>query len=408
MVQVQGSIQDITKRKQNEEEMRQLRNYLSNIINSMPSILVAVDLDGKVTQWNSRASELTGLSLEDVRSQPLAEVFPLLANETDRIQTAIKECRIISSPKVSRKVDHEDRYEDITIFPLVANGVEGAVIRIDDVTQHMRMEEMMIQSEKMLSVGGLAAGMAHEINNPLAGMMQSAEVISNRLGTNIHMPANERAAKEAGTTLDAIESFMKARGIPRLLGNINESGRRAAGIVRNMLSFSRKNEATVSSCDLAELIDKTLELAATDYDLKKEYDFKKIAIVKEYAVPSISAPCQSINIQQVLLNILRNGAQAMQGAGTESPRFVLKARMEHDSEMAVMEIEDNGPGMDEATRKRVFEPFFTTKPVGTGTGLGLSVSYFIITENHGGKISVESSPGNGAKFTISLPLKERG
>ncbi|WP_051309040.1 two-component system sensor histidine kinase NtrB [Desulfogranum japonicum] len=405
---MQGSIQDITKRKQNEEEMRQLRNYLSNIINSMPSILVAVDLDGKVTQWNSRASELTGLSLEDVRSQPLAEVFPLLANETDRIQTAIKECRIISSPKVSRKVDHEDRYEDITIFPLVANGVEGAVIRIDDVTQHMRMEEMMIQSEKMLSVGGLAAGMAHEINNPLAGMMQSAEVISNRLGTNIHMPANERAAKEAGTTLDAIESFMKARGIPRLLGNINESGRRAAGIVRNMLSFSRKNEATVSSCDLAELIDKTLELAATDYDLKKEYDFKKIAIVKEYAVPSISAPCQSINIQQVLLNILRNGAQAMQGAGTESPRFVLKARMEHDSEMAVMEIEDNGPGMDEATRKRVFEPFFTTKPVGTGTGLGLSVSYFIITENHGGKISVESSPGNGAKFTISLPLKERG
>ncbi len=115
------------------------------------------------------------------------------------------------------------------------------------------------------------------------------------------------------------------------------------------------------------------------------------------------APCEGAKIQQVLLNILRNGAQAMQEAGTESPLFIVRTRLEKSRKMVRLEIEDNGPGMDEATRKRVFEPFYTTKPTGEGTGLGLSVSYFIITENHHGEMNVESNPGSGAKFIIRLP-----
>jgi signal transduction histidine kinase len=94
----------------------------------------------------------------------------------------------------------------------------------------------------------------------------------------------------------------------------------------------------------------------------------------------------------------------MQEAKTDSPRFVFRAKVDADRKMAIMEIEDNGPGMDEERQRRIFEPFFTTKPVGTGTGLGLSVSYFIIAENHGGELTVDSTPGNGAIFTIRLPL----
>ncbi len=118
--------------------------------------------------------------------------------------------------------------------------------------------------------------------------------------------------------------------------------------------------------------------------------------------------CQASKVQQVFLNILRNGAEAMRSnsAASRSPRFILRVYAENDS--ACVEIEDNGPGMDEATRKRVFEPFFTTKPPGSGTGLGLSVSYFIITEDHGGAMYVESSPGAGTTFTIRLPLEGRG
>ena len=116
-------------------------------------------------------------------------------------------------------------------------------------------------------------------------------------------------------------------------------------------------------------------------------------------------PCEGAKIQQVLLNVFRNGAQAMQEEGVENPVFIVRTKFEKERQMVCMEIEDNGPGMDEKTRKRIFEPFYTTKPSGVGTGLGLSVSYFIITENHGGEMSVESTLGSGAKFIIRLPLE---
>jgi signal transduction histidine kinase len=127
--------------------------------------------------------------------------------------------------------------------------------------------------------------------------------------------------------------------------------------------------------------------------------------VKEFAADLPRVPCEKSKIQQVLLNVLRNGAEAMAEKETWDglpPRFVLRTSSEGD--MARIEIEDNGPGMDEATRKRVFEPFFTTKSVNRGTGLGLSVSYFIITEDHGGTLTVSSAEGKGTTFVIRLPL----
>jgi signal transduction histidine kinase len=171
-----------------------------------------------------------------------------------------------------------------------------------------------------------------------------------------------------------------------------------------MLSFARKDGTKISSHDLTEIIDKTIELAATDYDLKKTYDFKRIKIIKTYRCDLSAIPCQASKIQQVVLNILINGAQAMQGVRTRDPQFTIRTYVDTDRGMACIEIEDNGPGMDERTRKHIFDPFFTTKPVGVGTGLGLSVSYFIITENHNGEMAVESSLGTGAKFVIRIPL----
>jgi signal transduction histidine kinase len=315
----------------------------------------------------------------------------------------------------SRNVHHVSRhprlesnkqvYEDITIYPLTSNGVEGAVIRIDDVTEQVQMEELMIQSEKILSVGGLAAGMAHEINNPLAGMMQSANVMKNRL-ERIDMPANLRVAEALGISMGDIKVFMEKREIFRMLDAIQESGARAAEIVSNMLSFARKSDTSTSSHYPDQLMDESLELAATDYDLKKQYDFKSIEIIKEYAQDLPMLLCEGAKIQQVLLNILRNGAQAMQAAKTQSPRFIIRIYKKETPGMVCMEIADNGPGMDDATKSKVFDPFFTTKPVGVGTGLGLSVSYFIITENHKGTLAVSSEPGKGANFIIGLPAQD--
>jgi signal transduction histidine kinase len=279
-----------------------------------------------------------------------------------------------------------------------------------DITEKLRLEEMMIQSEKMLSVGGLAAGMAHEINNPLAGMMQNAEVISNRLDGD--RESNKKAALKAGTDMTSIRKFMKLRDIPHMLDMIRASGTNAAGIVTNMLSFARKSDTSFVHCGLADLLNQTIDLAGSDYDIGKNYDFRSIDIIREFQSDMPQISCEPGKIQQVVFNILRNGAEAMledageQGNNKKS-QFVLRLKHETETDMARIEISDNGPGMDSDTCKRVFEPFFTTKDVDSGMGLGLSVSYFIIKENHHGELSVESTPGKGSTFIIRLPLTDK-
>ncbi len=402
---------DITERKRTEKEVRGLRNLLKNIIDSMPSILIGVDNKGRITQWNQQAVSATDVSAENAQGALLAKVFPGMAKEMDKIRQAIASRQVQKESQAAHRVDGETRFSELTVYPLISNGVDGAVIRVDDITERVRIEEMMIQSEKMLSVGGLAAGMAHEINNPLAGIVQNIQVVLNRILKD--MPENDRVAAECGADMEAIREFMKRRDMVEMLEAIRISGARAAEIVKNMLSFSRKCESGAAPADLGELLDETVDLAASDYDLKKKYDFKNIEIVREYDPDLPDAPCEKTKIQQVILNLLKNAAEAMAEnvedlandvePGAKAPRIILRAS--RDGEMARIEVEDNGPEMDEATRKRVFDPFFPAKGVGEGTGLGPSVSYFIITENHGGAMTVESPPGGGAKFVIRLPLE---
>jgi PAS domain S-box-containing protein len=400
---VHASIRNITDRKNNEEELRRLRNLLSNIINSMPSVLVGVDMEGRVTHWNREAEKITGVNADDARGCTLADVFPQLSGEMEKVVEAIRERVPLKDEKIPSEVNGEVRYSDITVYPLTSNGVEGAVIRVDDITERVRIEEMMIQSEKMLSVGGLAAGMAHEINNPLAGILQNVQVIRNRI--KMGLPKNNEIARLCGTSIDVVENYVKERGIFPMIDSVMESGRRASKIVDNMLSFSRKSDSNFSPHNLAALLDKTVELASNDYDLKKKYDFRQIEIVREYKENVHEILCEASKLQQVFLNILKNGAQAMSEKkyATAKPLFILRILREDTS--VRIDIEDNGPGMDEMTRKRIFEPFFTTKGVGLGTGLGLSVSYFIITENHNGRMAVESVAGKGTNFIIHLPLE---
>jgi signal transduction histidine kinase len=178
----------------------------------------------------------------------------------------------------------------------VANGVEGAVIRVDDVTERVRLEEVMIQSEKMLSIGGLAAGMAHEIKNPLAGILQNAAVLDNRLFGDL--PANRQAAEAAGTAMTAVQHYLELRKLPIMMDNIRSSGTRAAAIVRKLLSFARKSDRSVSSHDLGALLEQTVELARMDYDMKKRYDFKQIHIVGAFDDTVPPVPCEASNLQQ--------------------------------------------------------------------------------------------------------------
>ncbi len=396
-----GVYVDITDVKSAREEMDRLRNLLSNIIDSMPSVLIAVDPSMRVTQWNLEAERVTGVTAQEARGGVLPEVFPGLSGEKGKIERTIADGEPRSDEKVPWGGDGGARFSDVTIYPLTANGVGGAVIRVDDVTERARMEEMMVQSEKMLSVGGLAAGMAHEINNPLAGLLQNVQVMRNRIKADL--PKNRRAAEALGLSMEDVERFMEQRGMYSMMASVLQSGRRAARIVDNMLSFSRGGKAVASIHDLAVLLDKTIELAENDYDLKKKYDFRSIEITRDYDPDAPLAPCEGGNLQQVFLNIIKNGAQALASREDPSSPARLVLRVKRDGEDVRVEIEDNGPGMDESVRKRIFEPFFTTREVGDGAGLGLSSSYFIVTRNHGGSLSAASKPGEGARFIITLP-----
>ena len=211
--------------------------------------------------------------------------------------------------------------------------------------------------------------------------------------------------------LSGIIAYTRERGLNQMLDAIIDSGRRAAAIVDNMLSFSRKSESEFAKLDLGELLDKTVELARSGYDLKNNYDFKQIEVIREYEPDMPKVACEGSKLQQVFFNLLKNGAQAMAEyrSRPEVPDALslFTIRLSHVGNMARIEIEDNGPGMDDETRRRVFEPFFTTKGPGSGTGLGMSVSYFIITENHGGTMHVHSTPNRGTTFILELPIKGR-
>jgi len=398
---------EIKERKKVQEKLIDMRNYLSNIIDSMPSVLVGVDVQKNVTQWNSEAHRVTGIAPANALGRPFEELFPRMESEISLVREKMRTGEVYKKNRQAWGVNNEIRYEDVTVYPLTSNGVKGAVIRIDDVTQKVRMEEVLVQSEKMLSIGGMAAGMAHEVNNPLGGIMQTAHVMINRL-TDTDLPANVRAAEELGISLQSIRAYMEKRKIIEMVNTIHESSKRAVRIVQNMLDFARKSDSSSSPCDLLNLLDQSLNLAKTDYNLKKKYDFRQIKIVRDFEDDIPYVPCESSKIQQVFLNILRNGAEAMQEiADGPAPCFTLRMSCDKKAGMVRIEISDNGPGMDKETLERIFEPFFTTKSKGQGTGLGMSISYFIITDTHNGKMWVESEQGNGTTFFISLPLNSK-
>ncbi|NJB66379.1 PAS domain S-box-containing protein [Desulfobaculum xiamenense] len=383
-------------------ELTSLRNMLESVINAMPSILIGVDENGKITHWNQKASEQTGLTQEAAERMNLQEALPALADSDVLIRRALESGDPIRIHKLQLNMTGTTGWYDLTVYPLPHQIGANAVIRIDDVGDLMRMEQTLVQAEKMMSLNSLAAGIAHEINNPLGAIVQGTQNISRRFSPDF--PANVTAAQEAGVSLDGIHTYMEKRKIDRLLDGIRESGLRAATIIQNMLDFSRKSDAGMAIVNVHEVLDHAVSLASTDYDLKKKYDFRNISIERRYADNMPPLRIARTEIEQVVLNLLRNSAQAMSSHGSngETPRIVIETELA--SRYGRITITDNGPGMDDKTRSRIFEPFFTTKPPGEGTGLGLSVSYSIITRNHAGRFEVESTPGKGTTFILSLPI----
>lgn len=382
-----------------------MRLDLKSIIDSMPSVLVGVDLNCAITSWNKQAEHRTGVPATEALGKPFRTFFPDLEERLGEVRDAVHSHRQVDSRRITLKEGGRIRHLEVMVYPLLARGTEGAVIRVDDVSARVQLEQAMVQSEKMRSLGGLAAGMAHEINNPLGVIAQSSQNAMRRLSAELER--NHQLADELGVDFDRMTAYLDARGIPGFLEAIRDAAARASHIVTDMLSFSRGSDAGQTACSLEEMAETALRLAAADYELKTLHRFREVRLLREYALDLPTVVCDPTGVEQVILNLVRNATQAMALAGVDTPTIVLRTERvtTQAGERVRLSVRDNGPGIEEAVRRQVFEPFFTTKDVGIGTGLGLSVSYFIMTHQHRGSLSLQSYR-DGACFTLELPLDD--
>jgi two-component system, NtrC family, sensor kinase len=345
-------------------EIARLKDFSENIVESLHVGVLAVDLDGIVESWNSRMEQLFGVS----RQEAVGRQLRLLLPEELASEIAARGDQEQITGIYKHRLQHRGRLLtlNVSITPLVSKSGEriGRLLLLDDVTQRERMEEQMTQTEKLTSLGLLAAGVAHEVNTPLA-------VISNY----IQMLAKQMP--EGDPRQSIIEKIVKQTF-------------RASEIVNNLLNFSRTGAAEATDVDVNRVVEETLTLVA--HPLKTS----QIQIVKQLANALPPVRGSANKLQQVFLNLFLNARDAMPGGG------MLEIRTAAHNGSVEIEVVDTGAGIAREHIHRIFDPFFTTKALGRGTGLGLSVSYGIIKE-HAGKIDVRSTPGKGTSFHVEFP-----
>ncbi|MGB3297102.1 MAG: ATP-binding protein [Phormidesmis sp.] len=262
-------------------------------------------------------------------------------------------------------------------------------------------QAQLVQSEKMSGLGQLVAGIAHEINNPVSfiyGNLQHAQTYTKDLLKLIktyqkHYPVPHPAVQK---TIEEIELDFLVEDLPSLISSMEMGATRIEKIVLSLRTFSRMDESDMKSVDIHEGIDSTLLIL--DHKLNGKLGDPPIEVVKHYGdLPLIE--CYAGQLNQVFMNILANAADALEGADQGQITVTTESR----SGYALIAIADNGPGIPADVRGNIFNPFFTTKPVGQGTGMGLSISYQIVCDRHGGSLSCESTEGQGTCFTIKIP-----
>lgn len=382
--------------------LNETKEYLNSIINSMPSIMIGVTPSGHITHWNAAAELATGIREKQSLGFRLHEIYPDLPVAPGMIDEAIANSEPMTRENVKLEHLNSVRYVDITVYPLHSLELTGAVIRVDDVTLRQQLDSMMLQNEKLKSLGELAAGMAHEINNPLAAILQSLQNVQRRLSPE--QPGNQAAAKALGMDMRLLHDYLEARDINRFLAGMESAGHRAAEIVRHMLEFSRSSSRQLEPTSLNAIAHTSVEFMRNAIELSMPALHARLVIEEEFDTALPAVPASGVELQQVLVNLLKNAAQAIQEARREAPLIRISTRLVPP--FAEIRVEDNGIGMNISTSRQIFDPFFTTKAVGQGTGLGLSISHFIIGQRHHGRIEVSSTPGEGTTFILSLPLQQ--
>ncbi len=402
-------IRDISDLKKTEDDLRRSKQRLQLHLEQTPLGVIEWNLKFEVTEWNRSAERIFGYSREEVLGKRADKI---IIPDNQKKEFGSLWLDLLSRRHGVRTITDNITKEERNIIcewyhtSLVdeSNAIIGIASVVHDITERKRSEEMMIEREKIMTIGSLAAGMAHEINNPLAIILQGAQNILRRLSPEL--PGNITAAEKYNLDFGSMCSYLEERKIIDFLNGIRESGIRASEIVTDLLTFSSRSEVKKNRVNINKLIENMVSLAKNDYILKKKYRIKDIEFKTFFDKSLEDIVCFKSEIEQVIINLIRNAAESIYEKKyiNELPEIII--RTESETNFAKIEIEDNGIGMDEKTRKRSYEPFFTTKSAGMGRGLGLSVSYMIIKNKHKGTIKIESVPGEGTKFIIRLPKNE--
>ena len=356
------------------------RRFTAQIIDSLPVGLYVIDREYRIQAWNTkRETGMQGVSREEAIGRTIFEILHRQPAEVLRaeFEDVFRSGRMQQFQMESYASGGLRTYR-ITKIPMRMEGESGAVTHVitigEDISDWREAQERFAQAEKLAAIGTLAAGVMHEINNPLATIGASAEAIGFRIADGA-MQSEEYAA-ELRDTLAVIEHEV----------------RRCAGIVSGLLDFSRPKSTEKVPLDLDGVIDKTLFL------LKNHSRFKRLTVHAQLAraLPPVSGSEEQLI--QVFMALLLNAMDAMEGRGT----ITLRTRVDATMGDVVAEVVDEGMGIRSAELNKIFEPFYTTKPPGRGTGLGLSICYSLVAE-HGGRIEVDSEIGKGSVFRIILP-----
>jgi two-component system NtrC family sensor kinase len=358
------------------------RRFIERIIDSLPVGLYVIDREYRVQAWNrKRETGMQGVSREDAIGRTIFEVLHRQPAEslrkefdevfrTGRIQTVHMESTASGETRTFRISKIPMRLTDAGITHVIAIG--------EDVTAWRESQERFAHAEKLAAIGQLAAGVMHEINNPLATIAACAESLTLRL---------EDLRGEGGRAPRDGDEFLKI---------IDNEVHRCKRIIDGLLDFSRPKAVTKASTDINEVVEHTLFL------VKHHARFKKIRVETVLGERLEHVTANREQLVQVFMALLINAVDAMDDHGTITIRT---RRGRGATEAVVAEVVDQGVGISRADTSKIFEPFFTTKPPGRGTGLGLSICYGIIAE-HGGRIEVDSTPGAGSTFRILLPAEE--
>ncbi len=397
--------------------------------------IVVADEQGRITLFNPAAERTFGYRAAEVVGQSLDLLIP--EEYRERHHQGLERYRATHvSRLVGRTVELHGQRKDGTTFPLElalsvieGDGRSGEPSRtavplgsrhlpggtqflgaIRDLTERNRIRAVLVQNEKLASIGLLSAGVAHEINNPLAfvannlavldrdnkGLMELLELYR-AMAPQLAQVAPEQAARAAELAEEIDVDYIRDN-LPRLLGRTRDGVDRVTRIVHSLRGLARTDTPRKQETWLPDLVENSVEI------IRGRLRRRGIEVELDYD-PASRVRCVSTQISQVLLNLMVNALQAIEAAPHIQPGRIC-VRTRRLAEEMLIEVSDNGCGIDPEHKARLFDPFFTTKDVGEGTGLGLSISHNIV-EGHGGRIEVESEPGAGSCFRIYLPTGER-